>query len=141
MISLLARVHSNYLDLIGEELDRIGSDDINSIQARILFNIGDAKIPINEVKTRGNYLGSNVSYIIRKLFESGYLFRERSLYDLRAVDIWLSGKGRALCDRLTEMHDGRIGMSPDPGGNPDLERTVWTLRQIEQFWIDRLLDP
>jgi hypothetical protein len=71
---------------------------------------------------------------------TGYLLHERSLRDLRSVDIWLSNKGRSICDRLIEMHNQHIRMFPEPDRDPDLDRTVWTLRQIEQFWIDRQVD-
>jgi DNA-binding MarR family transcriptional regulator len=141
VISLIERVHRSYLGLIAAELDQIGSKDINSVQALILLNIGSIKIAINEVRTRGNYLGSNMSYIIKNLLGNGYLLHERSPHDRRVVVIWLSDKGRALCDRLTEVHDRHVGsMLSEPGCHPDLDRTVWTLRQIEQFWIDRELE-
>jgi hypothetical protein len=38
------------------------------------------------------------------------------------------------------MHNQHIRMFPEPDRDPDLDRTVWTLRQIEQFWIDRQVD-
>jgi DNA-binding MarR family transcriptional regulator len=140
VVALIERLHRNYRNLVREGLDRIGSHDINSVQALILFNIGDVKIAVNEVRTHGNYLGSNTGYIIKKLIENGYLLHERSAQDRRSVDLRLSDKGRALCARLREIHDRHNGIIPEPDHGPDLDRTVWTLRQIEQFWIDRELD-
>jgi DNA-binding MarR family transcriptional regulator len=139
-VALIERLHRNYRNLVRESLDRIGSHDINSVQALILFNIGATKIAVNEVRTHGNYFGSNTGYIIKKLIANGYLLHERSPRDLRSVDIWLSNKGRSICDRLIEMHNQHIRMFPELDRDPDLDRTVWTLRQIEQFWIDQQVD-
>jgi DNA-binding MarR family transcriptional regulator len=140
MIWLMEQVHWQYINRIREELDRSGCNDIASIEALILFNVGDDKIACSEIRTRGNYLGSNLSYILKNLIENGYLLHERSPHDLRVVHIWLSDKGHVLRNRLIDMHDGDFGTIPERENDPDLTRTVWTLRQIEQFWIDRELD-
>jgi hypothetical protein len=66
-VALIERLHRNYRNLVRESLDRIGSHDINSVQALILFNIGATKIAVNEVRTHGNYFGSNTGYIIKKM--------------------------------------------------------------------------
>jgi DNA-binding MarR family transcriptional regulator len=139
-ILIIGRIHRNYYSVIREELGRIGSTDINSVEAFILFNIGNAKCAVNEVRNRTNYLGSNLTHIIRKLIENGYLLDERSQHDHRVVNVWHSDKGRTLCNWLTEMHDRYIGTSSEPGNHSDLERTLWTLRQIEQLCIDRQLE-
>jgi DNA-binding MarR family transcriptional regulator len=141
MMSLIERVHRGYLDLISRELARIGSNDIKSVPALILLNIGEAKLAISEMGTRCNYLGANIAYIAKKLIENGYLLHERSADDRRVVDIWLTDKGRILCERLAEMHAQYNHLSPEPESNPDLERAVWTLRQIEQLCIDQELGP
>ena len=135
VISVIRQVHHQYLNLIRAQLDQIGVKDINSVQAIILLNIGDATIAIHELRTRGNYLGANVSYIIKRLVGNGYLIQQCSSNDLRTSDIWLSDKGRALCDRLTEVHEHF-----NTEGRHESGSAVWTLRQLEQFWIDLQLE-
>jgi hypothetical protein len=45
-VATIERLHRNYSNLVRENLDRIGSHDINTVQALILFNIGAAKIAV-----------------------------------------------------------------------------------------------
>src|SRR5205823_14986505 len=42
-----------------------------NVQALMLFNIVDAEVTVGELTSRGCYLGSNVSYNVKKLVESG----------------------------------------------------------------------
>jgi DNA-binding MarR family transcriptional regulator len=140
VVSLIEHVHSKYHRLLKEELGQIGSIGISSVQAAVLFQIGDSKRSINEVRNRTNYIGSDINFIIQKLINNGYLFRERSQYDHRVVNVWLSEEGRALRAALSAMQDRHIRTFFKTGAAPDFERTLWTLRQIEQFLIDRQLD-
>jgi DNA-binding MarR family transcriptional regulator len=138
VVSLIERVQRNYFDFIQAKLELLASTDINTKEAFILLNVGYAKVTVNEVRNKLNYFGPHVSYLVRRLIENGYLLREHSLHDFRILNILLTAKGRTLYSRLTEMHERYIAC-PEAGSNPDLERTVWTLRQIEQFWIDQVL--
>src|ERR1700681_3442969 len=69
-LNLVERLHRQLLDVIKDELDRRGERVINSVQALLLFNIGDQELTAGELRTRGHYLGSNVSYNLKKLVES-----------------------------------------------------------------------
>ena len=84
-VSRVERLHRRLLDLIKDEFDRMGWDDINPVQALLMFNIGDAEMTAGELRSRGYYLGSNVSYNLKKLVETGYIFQERSRADRRSV--------------------------------------------------------
>src|SRR5690606_16006261 len=92
---LIERLHRRFLDVLKAELDRLGRADVNNVQALILYNIGDDAITIGELTNRGYYLGSNVSYNVKKLVEAGYLEQERCAHDKRSVRVKLSEKGRA----------------------------------------------
>src|SRR5688572_21167297 len=83
-VSRVERLHRRLLDLIKDEFDRMGWDDINPVQALLMFNIGDAEMTAGELRSRGYYLGSNVSYNLKKLVETGYIFQERSRADRRS---------------------------------------------------------
>jgi hypothetical protein len=69
-LTLVERLHRRLLDVIKDEFDRRGSADINSVQALLLYNIGDKELTAGELRTRGYYLGSNVSYNLKKLVET-----------------------------------------------------------------------
>src|SRR5436189_4440354 len=84
---LIERLHRRFLDVIKSELDRLGIEDINNVQTLILYNIGNENLTIGELTNRGYYLGSNVSYNIKKLVESEYLVQERSPHDKRSIKV------------------------------------------------------
>src|SRR3954469_5485654 len=59
---------------------------------------------VGELTQRGCYLGSNVSYNLKKMVENSYVEQARSPHDRRSVHVRLTAKGRGLRDRLAEMH-------------------------------------
>jgi DNA-binding MarR family transcriptional regulator len=69
-LNLVERLHRQLLDVIKDELDRRDEREINSVQALLLFNVGDQELTAGELRTRGHYLGSNVSYNLKKLVEA-----------------------------------------------------------------------
>ena len=136
VISLIERLHRQVLEVIKLELDTLGLHDINNVQALMLFNIGDAEISIGELISRGYYLGSNVSYNVKKMIENAYLSQERSVHDRRSVRVRLTRKGRTLRDQLDEMyqrHTERLRHARIT--DADLQRAVTILRDLERFWI------
>ena len=136
VISLIERLHRQFLEVVKLELEGLGIHDINNVQGLMLFNIGDAEITVGELTLRGRYLGSNVSYNAKKLGEAGYLAQERSLHDRRSIHVKLTEKGRALRDRLSTMHERHIGMLKQTAVKPaDLEAAAITLRRLERFWM------
>src|SRR5438105_11050787 len=108
--SLIERLHRHFLEVVKLELDGLRIDDINNVQGMMLFNIGDAEMTVGELTLRGCYLGSNVSYNVKKMVENGYLVQERSVHDRRSTHVRLTKKGRALCERLGDMHKRHVEM-------------------------------
>lgn len=134
-ILLIERLHRRFLDVIKTELDRLRVDDINNVQTMILYNIGKEELTIGELTNRGYYLGSNVSYNVKKLVENGYLIQERSPHDKRSSRVKLSAKGLALCSQIDELYKAQIEKLI--GGELDvntLSRMNSTLRHLEGFW-------
>src|SRR5919107_1480288 len=106
-LTLVERLHRRLLDVIKDEFDRMGRSDINSVQALLLFNIGEAELTAGELRTRGYYLGSNVSYNLKKLVDAGFISHQRSRVDRRSVRVSLTEKGRevaAIVNALYERH-------------------------------------
>jgi DNA-binding MarR family transcriptional regulator len=139
-LNLVERLHRQLLDVIKDELDRREERDINSVQALLLFNVGDQELTAGELRTRGHYLGSNVSYNLKKLVESGYIHHERSEADRRSVLVRLTRKGESVCNILKELFDHHLG-SLEAVGNvcgADIDGKNVTLKRLERFWIDQV---
>jgi DNA-binding MarR family transcriptional regulator len=136
VISLVERLHRQFLEVVKLELDGLGIHDINNVQGMILFNIGDAEMTVGELMLRGCYLGSNVSYNVKKMVENGYLAQQRSHHDRRSIHVRLTKKGSKLCDSLTSMHQRHVEMlSHGALDANDLRPIGETLRRLERFWI------
>src|SRR6266480_2614857 len=136
VISLIERLHRQFVEVIKLELDSMRVQDVNNAQAMLLFNMGDADISIGELTSRGYYLGSNVSYNVKKLAESGYLTYERSEHDRRSMRVQLTRKGSALRNRLSGMVSRQIEMlGQSQITDTDLETIVTTLHRLERFWM------
>src|SRR5437764_5778671 len=115
-LTLVERLHRQLLDVIKDELDRRDEREINSVQALLLFNVSDQELTAGELRTRGHYLGSNVSYNLKKLVELGYIHHERSDADRRAVCIKLADKGQAIRHIVESLFERQLA-SLGPVGN------------------------
>jgi len=136
VISLIERLHRHFLEVVKLELDGLGIHDINNVQGLMLFNIGDAEMTVGELTLRGCYLGSNVSYNVKKMVENGYLVQERSVHDRRSIHVRLTDKGRKLRDLLSRMHDRHVELLGQTAiSDDDLKGVTQTLRRLERFWI------
>jgi DNA-binding MarR family transcriptional regulator len=136
VISLIERLHRHFLEVVKLELEGLGIHDINNVQGMMLFNIGDAEMTVGELTLRGCYLGSNVSYNVKKMVENGYLVQERSLHDRRSIRVRLTEKGSKLRDRVSVMLQRQLEMLPQaPISVDDLQTVGVTLRRLERFWI------
>jgi len=136
VISFIEQLHRRFLEIVKLELDGLGIHDINNVQGMMLFNIGDARMTVGELSLRGCYLGSNVSYNVKKLVDNGYLAQERSSYDRRSAHITLTEKGRGIRDRLSAMHQRHVEtLKQTAVTQADLEAVIVTLRRLERFWM------
>jgi DNA-binding MarR family transcriptional regulator len=136
VISLVERLHRHFLEVVKLELDGLGIHDINNVQGMMLFNIGDAEMTVGELTLRGCYLGSNVSYNVKKMVENGYLVQERSVHDRRSIRVSLTQKAHSLRDQLSDMHRKHVELlSETQITNTDLEHVTTTLRRLERFWM------
>src|SRR3981189_2191970 len=140
-LTLVERLHRRLLDVIKDEFDRKSRADINSVQALLLYNIGEKDLTAGELRTRGYYLGSNVSYNLKKLVEMGYLDHQRSRVDRRAVPLKLTDKGGEVRDIVDTLYQKHIGTVTQVGGiNSDEFATLnKSLQRLERFWTDQIL--
>jgi DNA-binding MarR family transcriptional regulator len=135
-ILLIERLHRRFLDVIKTELDRMKIDDINNVQTLILYNISSEQLTIGELTNRGYYLGSNVSYNVKKLVENDYLMQERAPHDKRSTRIRLSEKGLALCKKIDELYQRNVDLVSKEIDVTALKTMNTTLTQLENFWTN-----
>src|SRR5216110_590550 len=140
-LTLVERLHRRLLDVIKDEFDRKGRADINAVQALLLFNIGDKELTAGELRTRGYYLGSNVSYNLKKLVEMGFLDHQRSRVDRRSVRIKLTEKGADVCETVRSLYEKHVRTVEQVGGiNADeFAGLNKALHRLERFWTDQIL--
>ena len=140
LLGMVERLHRLLLDVVKDEFERLGLLDVNSVQALLLFNIGDNEVTAGELKSRGYYQGSNVSYNLKKLVEAGYLHHERSNVDRRSVRIRLTDRGRFIHDTVSELfsrHAAAIAADERMGPNA-LSGANDSLRRMERFWMEQI---
>jgi len=134
-IRLIERLHRRFLDVIKTELDRLGIEDINNVQALILSNISNEQLTVGELTARGYYLGSNVSYNVKKLVENGYLNQERSPHDRRMTRVKVSDKGLGLCERIDQLYrNNAVELERDVISADQLAATNQVLNVLERYW-------
>jgi DNA-binding MarR family transcriptional regulator len=140
-LTLVERLHRRLLHVIKDEFDRRSRADINSVQALLLYNIGEKELTAGELRTRGYYLGSNVSYNLKKLVEMGFLDHQRSRIDRRSVRIKLTDKGREVRDVVDALYQKHVRTVEQVGGiNSDEFATLnKSLHRLERFWTDQIL--
>jgi DNA-binding MarR family transcriptional regulator len=139
-LTLVERLHRRLLDVIKDEFDRRGRSDVNSVQALLLYNIGDREVTAGELRTRGYYLGSNVSYNVKKLVEMGYLSHQRSRIDRRSVRIALTEPGRQVHQIVAALYDKHVRTVENIGGigADDFGKLNTALMRLERFWTDQI---
>ena len=139
-LKLIERLHRLLLDVIKDEFERLGRSDVNSVQALLLYNIGDAELTAGELTSRGYYLGSNVSYNLKKLVDAGYINHQRSTVDRRSVRVKLTEKGQEICQVVISLYQRQLKSLEQVGGigTDELEILNKALIRLERFWTDQI---
>jgi len=139
-LQLVERLHRRLLDVIKDEFDRANRSDINAIQALLLFNIGNAELTAGELRSRGYYLGSNVSYNLKKLVELGFINHQRSRIDRRSVRVSLTDKGAEVAEVVGKLYERHIGSIEQVGGinTEEFQQMNRALQRLDRFWNDTI---
>ena len=140
-LTLIERLHRRLLDVIKDEFERNGEQEVNSVQALLLFNIGDSELTAGELKTRGYYQGSNVSYNLKKLVDQGYVSHERSNSDKRSVRISLTERGQVIREQIDTLYNRQLLSLREVAGIDvdEFDRLNKALTRLERFWTDQIL--
>ncbi|WP_027259418.1 MULTISPECIES: MarR family winged helix-turn-helix transcriptional regulator [Leisingera] len=139
-LGLLERLHRLLLDVIKDEFERVGVLEINAVQALLLFNIGDNEVTAGELKTRGYYQGSNVSYNLKKLVEMGYMHHQRCEIDRRSVRVRLTQRGREIRDIVSALFSRHAeGLeNKDVISSEGIDDISTALKRMERYWSDQI---
>lgn len=139
-LSLVERLHRLLLDVIKDEFERVGILEINAVQALLLFNVGENEVTAGELKSRGYYQGSNVSYNLKKLVDMGYMHHQRCEIDRRSVRVKLTDKGdhvrRIVAELFSRHADGLQGKGVI--SSEGIEDINTALRRVERYWADQI---
>jgi DNA-binding MarR family transcriptional regulator len=140
LLSYMERLHRLLLDVIKDEFERIGQSDLNSIQALLIFNIGENELTAGELRSRGYYQGSNVSYNLKKMVEAGYIHHERCQSDRRSVRIKLTEKGKDVQHTIMEIYKIHIDEMMqksffDPNQLYDMNESM---KNLEKYWSSKI---
>jgi len=140
-LTLIERLHRRLLDVIKDEFERNGEQEVNSVQALLLFNIGDSELTAGELKSRGYYQGSNVSYNLKKLVDQGYVSHERSNADKRSVRISLTERGQVIREQIDTLYNRQLLSLREVAGIDvdEFDRLNKALGRLERFWTDQIL--
>jgi DNA-binding MarR family transcriptional regulator len=140
-LTLVERLHRRLLDVIKDEFDRSGRSDVNSVQALLLFNIGDAELTAGELRSRGYYLGSNVSYNLKKLVEMGFIHHQRSRMDRRSVRVSLTEAGQEVAGIVAGVYERHMKSIEQVGGiaADDFQMLNRAMQRLDRFWTDQIL--
>ena len=140
-LTMVERLHRRLLDVIKDEFDRKGRSDINPVQALLLYNIGNMELTAGELRSRGYYLGSNVSYNLKKLVDQGYINHQKSRVDRRSVRVSLTKAGMEVADVVDQLYERHTGSIEQVGGisGEEFSRMNRSLKRLERFWTDQIL--
>lgn len=139
-LALVERLHRLLLDVIKDEFERLGIEEVNPVQGLLLFNVGENEVSAGELKSRGFYQGSNVSYNLKKLVESGYMHHQRSDVDRRSVRVKLTDKGRKLRSTIADLF-ARHALLMQRRGVLDLtgvDQIGQGLKRTERLWMEQI---
>ena len=139
-LALVERLHRLLLDVIKDEFERLGILEINAVQALLLFNIGENEVTAGELKSRGYYQGSNVSYNLKKLVEMGYMHHQRCEIDRRSVRVRLTEKGRNIRNLIGLLFERHAEGLQGKGvlGADGIDQITSSLRRVERYWTDQI---
>lgn len=139
-LALVERMHRLLLDVIKDEFERLGVLDVNAVQALMLFNIGEQELTAGELKTRGYYQGSNVSYNLKKLVETGYMHHQRCAIDRRSVRVRLTREGQKIRTVVADLFARHAEGLPERRITDiaELSAVNATLRRLERYWSDQI---
>ncbi len=134
-ILTIERLHHLFLDIIKFEIERLRIFDISNVQILILYNIGVNQLTVGELTQRGYYMGSNVSYNLRKMVQNDYILQVPSQHDRRSSYVRLSAKGLEIYKRVDKILQNQAEtFSQKINNGTSISDLHVSLQKMEKFW-------
>jgi DNA-binding MarR family transcriptional regulator len=140
MIHLVERLHRRLMDVVTEAVGRANIQDVNAVQAIMLYNIADQELTVSELRERDYYMGSNSSYNVKKLVEGGFLCYAKSRIDRRTVRISLGVRGKEVHGIVARAYQKHAATVEQLGGIPpgDFDLVNRSLQRLDRFWSHQI---
>jgi DNA-binding MarR family transcriptional regulator len=136
-LSRIERLHRRLLAVITNELEGQGwREELSPVQALLLFNVGGRDLAAHQMRSQGYFLGTSVSFNVRRLLAGGFVTRDRSLGDRRSSRIRLTTKGFKAAQMIGDLYSRHLN-SLEKVGELDagaLGSINSTLRKLESFF-------
>ena len=140
LVMLFERLHRLFLEILKHELDKLSIKNLSNVQALILYNIGEEQVTVGEISNRGYYLGSNVSYNLKRMISNGYVKQQLSPNDRRSFYISLTKSGKDLLKKLNVVLEGHVSdLAKNNLQEKDLKTMLSQAKVLESFWSHLLL--
>ena len=139
-ISLIEQLHRLLHDLIKDEFERLGISDLTPVQAMLVYNLGASEVTAGELRSRGMYQGSNVSYNLKKLVLMDYVCSARCDLDRRSIRVSLTPRGvhiREVVLNLFRRHAEALSQS-GVLDDPPLAQVNGQLRRVARYWGEQI---
>lgn len=141
-ISAIERLHQKLHEILGLVLEKTPYSDVSPVQALLLFNISDNRTTVGELKSRGFYLGTNVTYNLKKLVKAGYVNRVIMPTDKRSMIVSLTRKGKAARDQVNDFFEQEIAtiLEDCPLEFEEIETGLKVNEIWDSFWEMQLIN-
>lgn len=139
-IGLFERLHRLLSDIVKDEFERLGITDLTPVQALLVYNLGTNEVSASELRSRGMYQGSNVSYNLKKLVQMGYVHYVRCTLDRRSIRVSLTSRGveiRNVVLTLFRRHAEDLAMA-GVLDSPPLPAVNEQLQRIARYWQSQI---
>lgn len=138
LLHAVERAQRQLHDTVAAELEREGLSDVTAVQALLLFHLGPDSLTAAEIMHQGRYLGSNVSYNLKKLTEAGRLASARD--ERGAPRFSATDSGKAVQQRLwTLFARQRQALKPVCAMEAqDVAAAAASLKKLERYWADQV---
>ena len=132
-INMIENVHRLFLDVLKFEINKLNLKDISNVQAILLYNVGDRSLRVGDLTDQGCYLGTNVSYNLRKLVENGYILQEPQKHDRRSSEVKQTKKGFELSEKLDQIFEDQAKFLQEKGiSENDMKDLIATLSSVDR---------
>lgn len=135
-ISAVERLHQKLHEILALVLNETDFSDVSPVQALLIYNISDNRITVGELKSKGFYLGTNVTYNLKQLVAAGYINQVITPADKRSMLVSLTRKGKKVRNLVNNFFNQEITMILEscPLEFEEIETGLKVTETWDEFW-------